>query len=132
MKFEILGEPVAKGRPKISSFGGHARAYTPTKTRNAENDIRAQIIQQLPKGFKPLQGPLKATVNFRRTMPASIPKCRRATALPMTRPDLDNYLKLLWDAFNSVVIEDDAQIVQLDARKSYGTPGITIELEAIK
>lgn len=132
MKFEILGEPVAKGvvRGRITSKG--FIGFKPAKTRNAMADIRQQLIAQLPEGFKPFQGPLKAIVVFRRTMPASIPKCRRATAKPFTRPDMDNYLKLLWDACNTVIIEDDAQIVELVASKTYGLPGITVELEAMQ
>lgn len=36
IKFEVLGVPVGKGRPKFSTVNGHAVAYTPAKTANYE------------------------------------------------------------------------------------------------
>ncbi len=38
---------------------------------------------------------------------------------PVTRPDIDNYLKLYMDAMNKVFWEDDSQIVVAHARKRY-------------
>ena len=40
--------------------------------------------------------------------------------LPAPRGDIDNYVKSVFDAFNGVVWEDDAQVVELRARKEYG------------
>ena len=43
-----------------------------------------------------------------------------AGKLPAPRGDIDNYVKSVFDAFNGVVWEDDAQVVELRARKEYG------------
>ena len=31
---EVPGEPVAKGRPRLTTQGGHPRAYTPARTED--------------------------------------------------------------------------------------------------
>lgn len=129
ISLKFLGEPVAKGRPKISSFGGHARAFTPAKTRHAEADLRAQLTPQLPAGWVPMSNPIKATVIFSRHRPTS----DKRRLHPHTIPDLDNYLKLLWDALNSTAFVDDALIVEIHARKVFSeTPSIEVELEELE
>jgi Holliday junction resolvase RusA-like endonuclease len=57
-------------------------------------------------------------------IPASWSKKKRAGAidgsvLPVSRPDLDNYVKAALDGMNEVVFSDDSQIVHLIAIKSY-------------
>lgn len=39
---------------------------------------------------------------------------------PTKKPDMDNIGKLVCDALNDIVFEDDVQIVRLNARKIYG------------
>ena len=39
---------------------------------------------------------------------------------PISRPDLDNYIKSVLDAINTIVVRDDAQITELRARKCFG------------
>lgn len=124
MQFIIKGEPVPKGRPKLTSFGGHARAYTPAKTREAEQNIRAQIVQQLPKGFMPMQGAIAMRAVFVLTKPKSVKRI-----YPSVKPDADNLLKALLDAMNTVVFRDDAQIVHITATKEYGNPETIIDME---
>lgn len=38
---------------------------------------------------------------------------------PMTKPDLDNVVKIALDALNGVAWEDDKQVVWIGARKEY-------------
>lgn len=45
------------------------------------------------------------------------------------RGDLDNYIKTVFDAMNTVVFYDDSQVIFLSASKEYGTPGITIVVD---
>jgi len=132
-RFEFIGEPVAKGRPKICARGGFARAYTPAKTRNAEAWIKMQTTNQLPKGFTILQGPLVARIYFIRKYPKFL--ClknpqkqteKRKGKYPITKPDLDNLIKTILDAMNGLVFEDDNQIVALYAEKKYGEEGKTV------
>ena len=39
---------------------------------------------------------------------------------PTSRPDVDNFLKTILDAINSIVIADDAQVVEVHATKKFG------------
>jgi hypothetical protein len=38
---------------------------------------------------------------------------------PTSRPDVDNYLKAILDAINTIVVADDAQIVEVYAKKKF-------------
>lgn len=122
IRFSIRGEPVPKGAVKHFFTKGRMHGYLKKETREGMENVRAQIVQQLPKDFVPFDAPLRAVVRFIRAPP----KCRRKKNLrpedlyPGRRPDLDNYLKLLWDACNGVIFTDDARIVELDAAKKFG------------
>ena len=57
-------------------------------------------------------------------IPASWSQKKRASVvtgdvLPISRPDLDNYVKSGLDSINEIVIRDDCQIVEVRARKRY-------------
>jgi len=39
---------------------------------------------------------------------------------PTSRPDVDNYVKAILDAINTIVVADDSQIVELHAAKKFG------------
>ena len=128
--FFIAGEPTAKAAVKNMMIKGFVHKFMPKKTRNAIADARSQIIAQLPENFKPLECPLKVEVMIGRTRPKSAPKRIKH---PSTRPDIDNYLKLLFDAMNSVVFKDDGQIVKITACKHFSEkPGISVNLEDVE
>ena len=135
MYLRILVEPTPKlrarsriaGKPGSKQF---VQTYTPAATRNAEADIRAVIRGQIAEDEKfAAKVPLKVTAIFTIVKPPSLPKKR---TLPVTAPDLDNYLKLLLDALNKFAFADDGQIVQLHADKVYGeTPMIEVWIEEL-
>ncbi|MFA7519593.1 RusA family crossover junction endodeoxyribonuclease [Shewanella sp.] len=112
--------PTPKGRARVAVIGGHARAYTPAKTRKAENDISYAIRQQcMGQGTFDAGVPLTLYAKFFIDKPKSAPK--KMTA-PVHRPDLDNYVKLLLDALNKFVIPDDSQVVNMHIKKCFGSP----------
>lgn len=115
--FSIPGEPVAKGRAKVTTIGGHARMYTPTKTLNYESKV-ALFASEAMEGRALLSGPLTLSVKAVFQIPKSWTKKRFLAnqALPefvTKRPDLDNVIKALCDGMNGVVFGDDAQIANL-------------------
>lgn len=126
MKFTAFLIPVAKARARFFVRGGHVRSYTPNKTSNAEGHIRAAFLEA--KGQKIAKGvPILLTANIYIPKPASLPK-RRVFAT--SRPDIDNYIKLVMDALNKFAWEDDAQVITLAACKLYGDPPrIEIEIQ---
>jgi Endodeoxyribonuclease RusA len=42
------------------------------------------------------------------------------TVRPTSRPDVDNYVKAILDAINTIVVAADSQIVELHAAKKFG------------
>lgn len=115
----IDAEPVAKGRARSTRGGVH---YTPEKTRQFEALINRHA---LAAGAKPIDGPLCLMVAFYSAVPKSWSKKRRAEALSnggickTSRPDLDNLVKAVQDGLNGVLWNDDAQIVEIHAKKRY-------------
>lgn len=140
----IPGEPVAKGRPRITTVGGHARAFTPAKTARAESTI-ALFASQAMAGRPLLQGALQVEVIAYRSkgMPGK-PDARLGTKArdqweaaeagalcPTSKPDADNYGKAALDALNSVVFVDDSQVVDLTLRKRFSSqPRLVIRVTA--
>lgn len=125
----IPGTPIAKGRPRISTRGGFARAFTPTKTRSAEDTLAGRCLalleQRGDRELWPSKGALRVNLVFTLPVPSSWPKWKQEAAIagrtrPTSKPDVDNLAKLTKDALNEVLWLDDAQIVHVDAMKRYG------------
>lgn len=107
-EFNFPIEPTAKGRPRFAN--GHA--FTPAKTRFAEEGIREGFIAEGAELYaRPVA--LKVDLVF------GVPRRTRSQPLPVVRPDLDQYVKLVLDAGNMVVWADDSQIVSISAMKVY-------------
>lgn len=73
---------------------------------------------------KPLAGPLVCSIEVRRVKPPSYPK-RPTKSNPWPeawwkKPDVDNYVKLLFDALTGIVWQDDAQVTDLHVTKRFG------------
>jgi Holliday junction resolvase RusA-like endonuclease len=129
--FEVLGDPVAKGRPKFCRRGNFVHTYTPTKTRKAENAIGTEALKHRPA--QPFPGPLSVQIDVFRARPKSMTKRERMTLRhPIKKPDADNYAKLILDALNGIMWLDDAQVVDLRVRKMYdNTPRCEIAIKTI-
>jgi Holliday junction resolvase RusA-like endonuclease len=120
------GPPRAKARARF----GRGHAYTPQSTVDYQYDLGWQA-KAVMGGRKPVTGPVTLTVLFELSVPASWSKARQAAAIahnirPAGKPDLDNYIKAVLDSINCIVIADDAQVVEISARKIYGVNPKTI------
>ena len=115
-------DPVAKGRPRVTRTG---HAFTPAKTRKAEQFVKETAIDAMAHWNIPIQeGPLKVEVKVWFKQPKS-----NKTDWHTQRPDVDNVCKLYLDACNGVVWKDDSQIVELIVKKQwhkYGTVEMTV------
>jgi len=126
--FKVEGNPIGKGRPKFARRGNYVAAYTPTKTRDYEDQIREAAIRAMGAS-EPLENPVIAYLYITVPIPASYPKKRRQACLlneerPMKKPDIDNIVKAFLDAMNGVIYADDSQVCSLQATKVYGTVGM--------
>jgi Holliday junction resolvase RusA-like endonuclease len=122
--FCIPWEPTPKGRPRVTTAGGFARAYTPAKTRHAEAAmkylLRAMGAVAFDRGI-----PLLVEIVFEVARPSSAPK---RVLHPCKRPDIDNLTKSVLDAADGVLWFEDAQVVALHAVKRFATAGPCIHL----
>lgn len=127
IKVVIPGEPVPKGRPRVTRYG----TYTPKKTQLAEKAVK-EALTRMPK-FEAGR-PLGAQIEFFLGIPKSASKTRQKAMregllMPTKRPDLDNLAKLVLDAMNKDVFPDDSAIVELYISKFYDdNPRTEIEL----
>jgi Holliday junction resolvase RusA-like endonuclease len=124
ISFTVPGEPVAKGRAKVTTINGFARMYTPTKTVSYESTV-ALFASQAMAGRKPLDGPVSLSVHAVFAIPASWTKKRLQAHLVspeyvVKRPDGDNLLKAVSDALNGICFKDDAQVADGRVIKVYG------------
>jgi Holliday junction resolvase RusA-like endonuclease len=132
----VPGQPVAKGRPKITTIGGKPRAYTPEKTVRYENLV-ALAGAKVMDGRELLEGPLRLTIFAHFQLPKKVSKERRAKAAAgqdwhTSRPDGDNVLKAVGDALNGIVWRDDAQIAHPEIIKLYREiPELVIEVRPL-
>jgi Holliday junction resolvase RusA-like endonuclease len=128
LTFTVEGDPVAKGRPRFSTRGQFVSTYTPKKTKDYELLIQ-EAAKQAMGSSDPLETPLKAFIYVTLPIPKSYSKkrfndCLNGLERPCKKPDIDNYIKLLFDGMNGIIYKDDCQIVALEATKVYGTIGL--------
>jgi Holliday junction resolvase RusA-like endonuclease len=138
IQFTVYGTPVGKGRPKFSTFNGHATAYTPAKTVNYENLVKLSYQQQCGGKMYEKDVPLAIDIMAHFPIPKSVSKkkadmMRAGTIRPTKKPDLDNCIKSICDALNGIAYYDDAQIVEVTMWKFYSDePKAEITIRAVK
>jgi Holliday junction resolvase RusA-like endonuclease len=122
----VYGAPVPKGRPRLSTINGQARAFTPSKTRRYEDLIRLEAGRVM-EGRDQLQGPSWVRILAYMQTPQAIakhkskgPAAEAGELRPTTKPDVDNFAKVI-DALNGIVWRDDSQVVELTVSKFYST-----------
>lgn len=136
MKFAVLGQPQGKQRVKVTMRGGFATAYTPDKTVSYENLICLSFKAESAGAKTPFwDKPISMSIKAYYRIPKAFSKKKHNEALrgalrPQTKPDIDNVVKVVCDALNSIAYHDDTQIVEIKASKFYDdTPRLEIEIE---
>lgn len=131
--FTIYGEAVAQGRPRAGkTFTGKTVLYDPAKSRDYKQFVRLVASEHRPKQL--LEGEIELELDVYRKIPKSYPKYKQALARenkirPVTKPDVDNYVKGIKDGLSGVIWKDDNQVVSLTARKWYSdTPRVEIKV----
>ena len=137
LELEIPGEPVGKGRPRVVSAGGFARAYTPKKTVEWEN-LAAWYFQSQWKGRPPHGGPVVMEVHAVKSRPKRLLRKKDPDGLIVrpSKPDLDNCVKIAGDALERAgVLKNDIQIVEIHAYSWYaerdGAARVTVRLSEV-
>lgn len=134
---ELAGPPRGKGRPRSAVVKGkdgqtRVRVFSDPKTVSYETQL-AHIATQAMQGRSLIDGAVRLVMTVSFPVPASWSKKKRNAALsgkiqPLTKPDVDNTLKLT-DALNQLVWRDDSQVVDAHVVKRYSDrPGLRIEI----
>lgn len=136
IKFEVIGSPVAQGRPRASSYGGKITMHDPKKSKEYKQYVKLAAAQHAPEQL--LDEPLHLIVKVFRPIPKSFSKKKTQEAItgvlrPITKPDTDNYLKGVKDALNGVIWRDDSIIVDTSVSKYYSDkPRIEVEVYTLE
>ena len=123
-RFEILGAPVPKERPRFNSVT--KRTYTPKKTAGAEKEValvaKAAYKKAGHKGI--IQNAVSVDLIFVRAMPQSWSKAKKEQMMDercIIGADLSNMIKLVEDGINhSGIWVDDVLVSDIRAVKIWG------------
>ena len=120
--FEVEGDPVPKGRPRVARRGQFVQTYTDAKTIDYETHV-AMKARQAIGASEPLKGALTVFLYLRYGVPTSYSKKRKeACLLGLEYPkkqDIDNVYKSITDAMQGIVFLNDSQIVEAHIKKVY-------------
>ncbi|MCK9393915.1 RusA family crossover junction endodeoxyribonuclease [bacterium] len=124
-KFTIYGKPQGKGRPRITTRGGFAHAYSSKQTVDYEKLIKEEWLKHY-SDTTPLKSAIYLQINAYYKIPTSFKKADKEQARlgvlrPFTKPDFDNIEKIIADALNKLAYNDDVQITTNQTKRRYST-----------
>ena len=134
IKFEILGQPLGKQRPRVLKSGW---AYTPSNTVNYETMIK-YTYQNLYGDRELILGNIEASITAVFPIPKSYSKKKTEELLNGhnnydKKPDCDNLAKIILDSLNGIAYKDDSQVTALHIYKEYGTqPKVIVCLRRLR
>jgi len=117
--FSVAGDPVPQPRVRVSTRGGFARAYVPSKHPvHAYRD--ALLREALACGLTPISEPIEVIVDavFKRPKSHLTKRGVKSSAPQLPRADVDNVGKAVLDSLKSVF--DDTLVRRLIVEKSWG------------
>lgn len=138
ISFTVSGLPTAQGSkiPGRSSTTGKlfVREQNSDAQKSWRQDVRqAAVTERQRSGLETLDGSVWVELHFRLPRPQSVSIKRRP--YPNVKPDLDKIIRNTLDALKQALIyNDDAQVIKIEATKSYATddpwhtPGATIHV----
>jgi len=116
ISFEVPVRPVAFARSGIHG----KRHYTPKRQATYRESVR--LFAKLAMGSsKPLRGPVALNITAQYQYTTKMSNERKNSVLwKTTRADLDNCIKEVADALNTICFVDDAQVASIIAQKVWG------------
>lgn len=106
-----------------------------TKLHGWRNSIGRAARAEWGEGA-PTIGPVSLSLEFTVKRPQShytdlqgTVKARYEESEPTTPPDIDKLARAVLDALTGIVYEDDSQVIDVEARKTFGLfPGLSVEI----
>ena len=106
-------DPVAASRPRVRVIGkGRTVAYYTGKYKTFKEQTAPSVIQSCVTHTFEKGTPLIVYAGFYGTKP-------RTSKLSYPNPDIDNYLKALFDVMNGTQWYDDRDVVELHSEKAW-------------
>ena len=128
ISFQVHGLPIPQGSTRAWVVNGKPIITSSAKGLATWRRLVADVAQDYaPK--EPWEGPVGIELHFGLPKPKSAPKRRRVW--PDKRPDLDKLTRAVLDALTYVVFADDSQVIDIQASKDYGAPGVVVEIHRI-
>lgn len=130
INIDLYGDPVAMTRPRFARRGNFVHTYDPQA--NLKETFKWQIKSQYRD--EPIKAPVSLDITFYMPIPKSTSKRKKRQMLNgvcfhMVKPDIDNLSKFLLDCLNKIVLEDDAQVIELRTKKIYSeNPGTLVRI----
>ena len=134
IELTIEGDPVGKGRPRVTTRGKFAHAYTPKKTKNYEQHVRNTYKSKYNFSHM-LHGPLESEVLAFFPIPKAASKKKKQFMVDNVianthKPDIDNIEKSILDSLNGLAYDDDSQIISLKGEKRYSdNPRVELKIK---
>ncbi len=141
LQFTVLGDPPVSKRPRASRIRNKATGAVVGIRMHAEDgdeqaSLRDRLARQLPSGHIPFAGEVIIVLEIYRPMLASWPPYKQLLAelgyvRPESKPDFDNFAKIIVDAMRGVIFVDDGQVVNADVILAYSArPRMEITVSA--
>ena len=123
LSFVVPGKPRGKGRGRIVKKGKFHGIKTPEDTVMYENDVRDAFLRKHEGKY--LTGAIRSRIYVFMQPPKSTSKKKYLRMIgreiaPGKNPDLDNVMKVIHDALNTVAYDDDKQVIDMGAKRFYG------------
>lgn len=127
VEFRVDGVPAPQGSKTAYRRGARVILVESSDRLPAWRDtvtLAARRVKR-PDAWLDTATPLEAVYRFRLPRPKTVKR-----ALPTVKPDLDKLTRAIGDALTDArLYGDDAQVVRLTVEKTYGTPGVEIEIK---
>jgi crossover junction endodeoxyribonuclease RusA len=136
VQFLVYTTPAPQGSKVARVINGRAQMFEANKKMMPYRHAVTQMVRHelAQRGIaEPVAGkhiPVRITMEFHVPRPPSVPKKRTEPSVP---PDLDKYIRSTNDALKGVLWKDDAQVVEIRARKVYavGPEHVVISMEEV-
>jgi Holliday junction resolvase RusA-like endonuclease len=113
----IPGKPIPAARPRVTRYG----TYIPKPQQEYMEILKSSIATAMHSQRCEIARtgvPVELVVSVHVPWPKAARKSDATTTVPLvTRPDGDNFLKIVMDSGNGVIYEDDSQVWRMTVEK---------------
>lgn len=121
LTFTVYGDPQPQGSARAFVIGKRAVVTSDNpKLKGWRQNVAKAAQAALAPPRATISGPVRVQADFFLKRPQKLPKGRIGHTV---RPDSDKLVRGLLDSLTGVVWKDDAQVVEIHARKQYHAEG---------